>query len=118
MTKKNWMLLLILLALGYSSSAKLAELAPEEQTSYQNATSNYNDAALFCTKSVGYGTDQYSTCMRTKMGLPEPNINQQSSTSNSTLNNSSLEHAKIKCSELGFKDGTEGFGKCTLRLSK
>ncbi len=26
--------------------------------------------------------------------------------------------AKIKCNDLGFKSGTEGFGKCVLQLSK
>lgn len=26
--------------------------------------------------------------------------------------------SKIKCSDLGFKSGTEGFGKCVLQLSK
>ena len=31
---------------------------------------------------------------------------------------SSLEDAKKKCSDLGFKSGTEGFGKCVLQLSK
>jgi len=30
----------------------------------------------------------------------------------------SLEEAKKKCSDLGFKSGTEGFGKCVLQLSK
>jgi len=30
----------------------------------------------------------------------------------------SIENFKIKCAELGFKKGTEDFGKCVLRLSK
>ena len=30
----------------------------------------------------------------------------------------SLEVSKVKCSELGFKSGTEAFGKCVLQLSK
>jgi hypothetical protein len=29
-----------------------------------------------------------------------------------------LSDAKKKCSDLGFKSGTEGFGKCVLQLSK
>jgi len=29
-----------------------------------------------------------------------------------------IETAKQKCTELGFKSGTEGFGKCVLQLSK
>jgi outer membrane protein len=31
---------------------------------------------------------------------------------------SKIDEAKKKCSELGFKSGTEGFGKCVLRLSE
>jgi len=30
----------------------------------------------------------------------------------------SMESAKKKCTDLGFKSGTEGFGKCVLQLSK
>ena len=30
----------------------------------------------------------------------------------------SLDASKVKCSELGFKSGTEAFGKCVLQLSK
>jgi hypothetical protein len=33
-------------------------------------------------------------------------------------NNISMDVAKQKCGELGFKSGTEGFGKCVLQLSK
>jgi len=29
-----------------------------------------------------------------------------------------LNEAKIKCTELGFKSGTESFGKCVLKISK
>jgi hypothetical protein len=29
-----------------------------------------------------------------------------------------LDDAKAKCTNLGFKSGTEGFGKCVLQLSK
>lgn len=34
------------------------------------------------------------------------------------LNVDKVEDAKRKCNELGFKLGTEGFGKCVLQLSK
>jgi serine kinase of HPr protein (carbohydrate metabolism regulator) len=30
----------------------------------------------------------------------------------------SLEASKQKCTELGFKPATEGYGKCVLQLSK
>lgn len=33
-------------------------------------------------------------------------------------NSTSMDNAKKKCSDLGFKSGTEGFGKCVLQLSK
>jgi hypothetical protein len=32
--------------------------------------------------------------------------------------NLSIDQSKEKCVELGFKSGTEGFGKCVLQLSK
>ena len=34
------------------------------------------------------------------------------------VNSSMLENAKRKCLDLGLKSGTEGFGKCVLRLSQ
>jgi len=34
------------------------------------------------------------------------------------LQNQSLDTAKKKCADLGFKSGTEDFGKCVLKLSK
>ncbi len=34
------------------------------------------------------------------------------------LTTSNLANAKVKCTELGFKSGTEDFGKCVLQLSK
>jgi len=37
---------------------------------------------------------------------------------NTQINNLSIESAKIKCSELGFLQATEGFGKCVLQLTK
>ena len=37
---------------------------------------------------------------------------------NTQINNLSIEAAKIKCSELGFLQATEGFGKCVLQLTK
>lgn len=40
-------------------------------------------------------------------------VNSVGSSSKLTINN-----AKIKCVDLGFKSGTEDFGKCVLQLSK
>lgn len=36
----------------------------------------------------------------------------------SSINNNSLEKFKSLCKELGFKEGTEAFGNCVLKLSK
>lgn len=43
---------------------------------------------------------------------------QQSINNNQNTMKLSIEDAKKKCSDLGFKTGTEGFGKCVLQLSK
>ena len=54
-------------------------------------------------------------------GLPAQNsrTNYAPSSSQSTANSgASLEDAKKKCADLGFKMGTEGFGNCVLKLSK
>jgi hypothetical protein len=40
------------------------------------------------------------------------------SSKKSNLESNNIESAKNKCSNLGFKTGTEGFGKCVLQLSK
>jgi hypothetical protein len=47
-------------------------------------------------------------------------LNSQSSSSlqSNVTGSVTLEDAKRKCSDLGFKSGTEGFGKCVLQLSK
>ena len=34
------------------------------------------------------------------------------------INSNSLTEAKMKCAQIGFTEGTEGFGKCVLQLSK
>ena len=45
-----------------------------------------------------------------------PMVNQQS---NALVNPSTgINEAKSKCNDLGFKQGTEGFGKCVLKLSQ
>jgi thiol:disulfide interchange protein DsbA len=46
-------------------------------------------------------------------------IESNNSVSTSTQQSqNTIENAKQKCSDLGFKSGTEGFGKCVLQLSK
>lgn len=47
--------------------------------------------------------------------VPRENIQKPSPTPPSQLG---IDKAKIKCADLGFKLGTEGFGKCVLQLSQ
>ena len=51
----------------------------------------------------------YSKLIKTKNTQSQPVVSQ---------NVSNIDDAKKKCSDLGFKSGTEGFGKCVLQLSK
>lgn len=58
----------------------------------------------------------YFSCLQNQRIITTPSIN-----TNSTVpqqNSSNIDDAKKKCSDLGFKTGTEGFGKCVLQLSK
>ncbi len=43
---------------------------------------------------------------------------QDSNTSDTSANSFGVEDAKVKCLELGFKTGTERYGKCVLELSR
>ncbi len=58
----------------------------------------------------------------TVVGVPASHSIQQVPKENVQKNSSSqqpdIDKAKIKCAELGFKTGTEEFGKCVLRLSQ
>lgn len=47
-----------------------------------------------------------------------PDIKTQLNVTTTQQNSSNIDDAKKKCSDLGFKSGTEGFGKCVLQLSK
>lgn len=47
-----------------------------------------------------------------------PNYQQNPQSYRSESSSVLLEDAKKKCTELGFKTGTEQFGKCVLQLSK
>jgi hypothetical protein len=54
--------------------------------------------------------------------IPQPvqiqNNQQNSSSNNQNTVQLNIEDAKKKCLDLGFKTGTEGFGKCVLQFSK
>jgi hypothetical protein len=47
--------------------------------------------------------------------VPSPQLQQPTVTNAPIM---TIEIAKKKCAELGFKQGTEGFGKCVLQLSR
>ncbi len=58
-----------------------------------------------------------------KVNLPGQNVQstrttQDSNTSDTSANSFGVEDAKVKCLELGFKTGTERYGKCVLELSR
>ena len=65
------------------------------------------------------------TLRRPDLSTPKPAINipqgnQPSPSNNAAVSNTgaSIEDAKKKCADLGFKLGTEGFGNCVLKLSR
>jgi hypothetical protein len=58
-----------------------------------------------------------------KIKLPGQNVQstrttQDSNISDTSANSFGVEDAKVKCQELGFKTGTERYGKCVLELSR
>ena len=61
---------------------------------------------------TGYGFYYYSYKCK---GIQTVN---PSSTNVIKSQNFDIDSAKLKCNDLGFKSGTEGFGKCVLQLSK
>ena len=61
---------------------------------------------------------QYNLCQGIYKQLVKTTVPNQSIPSASSKDVSNIDNAKKKCSDLGFKSGTEGFGKCVLQLSK
>ncbi len=49
---------------------------------------------------------------------PRPSPQNSAPITSNTQNLTSVDDAKRKCTDLGFKAGTESFGKCVLQLSK
>ena len=47
-----------------------------------------------------------------------PSISSSQNTVESKIDNNSINQAKMKCIDLGFKKNTEAFGNCVLKLSK
>ncbi len=58
----------------------------------------------------------YFSCLQNQKNITP--IVTQSNSIVTQQNSSTIDDAKKKCSDLGFKTGTEGFGKCVLQLSK
>jgi len=79
----------------------------------------YNSKAVFIKKEQGLMLIKpayslyYYECQTDN--LSKPILNVDSMKNNSPLD---LSSSRQKCSELGFKAGTEGFGKCVLQLTK
>jgi len=79
----------------------------------QDKTWGATDISL--TSGSGLQGTRYNLCNGIFSGLVKPNVSANSATK--AVSNS-LDKAKEQCSGLGFKNGTEGFGKCVLQLSK
>lgn len=71
--------------------------------------SEYHEYYFDCEKKLP--TTQIQT-------IPPTNPIIQNAPNTSQLNSLSIEDAKKKCLDLGFKTGTEQFGKCVLQISK
>jgi len=71
-------------------------------------------------KVTGYVYKSYR-CLGPQKSIPQNASNQLSPPEEKSVPVSvkpSLEDAKLKCTELGFSSGTEGFGNCVLKLTK
>jgi len=58
----------------------------------------------------------FELCINSKMTALDNEANTSKATA--TANSASMEQAKGKCIELGFKAGTESFGQCVLKIAK
>jgi hypothetical protein len=58
----------------------------------------------------------FNLCINSKMKALDNEASVSKSTASS--NTASMEQAKGKCIELGFKAGTESFGQCVLKMAK
>jgi len=72
------------------------------------------DKEIYFTNNVEFTNFQNSICN----GAYSRFVKNELSSNNSQSSNINIDDAKKKCSDLGFKSGTEGFGKCVLQLSK
>ena len=117
----------LLMLIVWNTSYAQSEENPGQQA--QIARSNYYGAKEYCTKMKNLTSDtpEFERCVVATMYNPdsivEAGVNlkpkddlvfSKSSNKQPSIN---LDLAKEKCKELGFKNGTEAFGKCALRLS-
>ena len=68
----------------------------------------------YFTNNVEFTNFQNSICN----GAYARFVKNEPSSNNSQSLSINIDDAKKKCSDLGFKSGTEGFGKCVLQLTK
>jgi hypothetical protein len=91
----------------------------QSSMSYIDALANahcakYDSTAKFQTKESNImSTNLYYYSCNKNTSSPQVKNSMQTN----VIDTLSLEDAKKKCSDLGFKNGTEGFGKCVLKLS-
>jgi hypothetical protein len=75
-----------------------------------NVCGTHNDHYVTKPSQQLLNQNQQSTLQPVPLTSPTPTTSQS--------NTVSIDEAKKKCTDLGFKTGTEGFGKCVLQLSK
>ena len=73
---------------------------------------NEESVTVITGQKTGLGFYYYSYKCKGIQTINQPSMNVN------TLQSLDIDSAKKKCSDLGFKTGTEGFGKCVLQLSK
>ena len=98
--------------------SKIAEKANEQIKMYakNNGVGIVIQKTLYSDAKVNI-TSQIMTLINKDVAPPKMNQALQAGDS-SNSSPISLDAARIKCLDLGFKDKTEAFGKCVLRLSK
>jgi hypothetical protein len=77
--------------------------------------STYGRCALFAGKNVSASGWCSAFARKAASPAPQPAYVAPQKAVNTGL---TIDAAKVQCTDLGFKAGTEGFGKCVLQLSK
>ncbi|MBT8566575.1 hypothetical protein G6698_01005 [Polynucleobacter paneuropaeus] len=91
---------------------------PNSSVEYNGANVNRQfSSAIVGGIEVGMRQNEiFNLCINSKMKALDNEASVSKSTASS--NTASMEQAKGKCIELGFKAGTESFGQCVLKMAK